>query len=95
MLLPVREQPDFVSRDALHHRLVVTPTVERNLEAAALALCQGRPLLLEGPSGVLHSSQRPKANTNLYKCLYTFVLLVEAASHARLLIQAAVCAGIL
>lgn len=33
--------------------LVRTPTVLRNLEAAALALCQQRPLLLEGPPGVL------------------------------------------
>jgi hypothetical protein len=30
---------------------VSTPTVERNLRAAALALCAGRPLLLEGPPG--------------------------------------------
>jgi len=33
--------------------LVRTPTAERNLEAAALALCQQRPLLLEGPPGAL------------------------------------------
>ena len=33
--------------------LVRTPTVLRNLEAAALALCQQRPLLLEGPPGAL------------------------------------------
>jgi hypothetical protein len=30
---------------------VSTPTVEKNLRAAALALCAGRPLLLEGPPG--------------------------------------------
>ena len=81
VLLPVREKPDFVSRDALHHRLVVTPTVERNLEAAVLALCQGRPLLLEGPPGALYSSLRPKANKDPYTnvcslySLYSFALL--------------------
>eukprot|EP00198_Chlamydomonas_reinhardtii_P014222 XP_001703559.1 predicted protein [Chlamydomonas reinhardtii] len=33
------------------HCFVATPTVRRNLEAAALVLCQGLPLLLEGPPG--------------------------------------------
>lgn len=33
-------------------RLVMTPTVERNVEAAALSLCQEQPLLLEGPPGM-------------------------------------------
>ncbi|GMH33343.1 hypothetical protein BSKO_01177 [Bryopsis sp. KO-2023] len=31
--------------------MIVTPTVERNLQSAALALCQNCPLLLEGPPG--------------------------------------------
>jgi midasin len=30
---------------------VLTPTVVRNMQGAALALCAGRPLLLEGPPG--------------------------------------------
>lgn len=34
-------------------RLVATPSSEKNLEAAALVLCQERPLLLEGPPGIL------------------------------------------
>ena len=92
MLLPVREQPDSVSRDALRHRLVVTPTVERNLEAAALALCQGRPLLLEGPSGVLHSSQRPEANTEPAPMPIQLCIDVVTSQPPRLRIQAAVCA---
>lgn len=33
------------------HPFVATPTVRRNMEAAALVLCQGLPLLLEGPPG--------------------------------------------
>ncbi|KXZ56433.1 hypothetical protein GPECTOR_1g386 [Gonium pectorale] len=33
------------------HCFVATSTVRRNLEAAALVLCQGLPLLLEGPPG--------------------------------------------
>lgn len=33
------------------HAFVSTPTVTRNLRAAALALCADRPLLLEGPPG--------------------------------------------
>ncbi len=33
------------------HAFVSTPTVARNLRAAALALCAERPLLLEGPPG--------------------------------------------
>eukprot|EP00983_Pelagomonas_calceolata_P082556 1155962-Pelagomonas_calceolata.AAC.8 len=33
------------------HAFVATPTVARNLRAAALALCAERPLLLEGPPG--------------------------------------------
>lgn len=37
-------------------RLVYTPAVEDNLKAAALALCQSRPLLLEGPPGKMLSS---------------------------------------
>jgi len=41
--------------------LVRTPTAERNLEAAALALCQQRPLLLEGPPGALLAPARGPA----------------------------------
>lgn len=33
------------------HRLVHTPAMVDNIKAAALALCQNRPLLLEGPPG--------------------------------------------
>ena len=33
-------------------QFVRTPTVEQNLQACALVLCQRRPLLLEGPPGV-------------------------------------------
>ena len=32
-------------------QFVRTPTVEQNLQACALVLCQRRPLLLEGPPG--------------------------------------------
>ena len=50
ILLPTREQTE--TADKLHQGpLVVTPTVRRNMEAAAMALCQKRPLLLEGPPG--------------------------------------------
>jgi hypothetical protein len=38
--------------------LVETPTWRRNLRAAALALCQRRPLLLEGPPGA-HLNPNP------------------------------------
>ena len=31
--------------------MIETRSARRNLEATALALCQGRPLLLEGPAG--------------------------------------------
>ena len=33
------------------HRLVHTAAMQQNMLAAALALCQNRPLLLEGPPG--------------------------------------------
>jgi hypothetical protein len=36
---------------AAGHRLVRTPAVERTLQAAALAVCQQQPLLLQGPPG--------------------------------------------
>ncbi|KAG2499138.1 hypothetical protein HYH03_002721 [Edaphochlamys debaryana] len=39
------------SNTSAGHCFVATPTVRRNLEAAALVLCQGLPLLLEGPPG--------------------------------------------
>ena len=35
------------------HSLIYTAAVDDNLKAAALALCQTRPLLLEGPPGQL------------------------------------------
>ena len=66
--------------------LVRTPTVLRNLEAAALALCQQRPLLLEGPPGVLslcgrssgHESETPfepcVVGTRVDCCTYRTVL---------------------
>lgn len=40
-----------VALQGSEHTFVATPTVQHNLEAAALALCAGRPLLLEGPPG--------------------------------------------
>ena len=42
---------DAMTSYASGHCFVATPTVRRNLEAAALVLCQGLPLLLEGPPG--------------------------------------------
>lgn len=39
-------------------RLVRTPAVERNLRAAALALCQQQPLLLQGPPGAFRFLRR-------------------------------------
>lgn len=40
-------------------RLIHTPAVGDNLKAAALALCQSRPLLLEGPPGEMLASCCP------------------------------------
>ena len=52
LLLPCREAaPRAAGFGALRRRLVRTPAVERNLQAAALALCQQQPLLLQGPPG--------------------------------------------
>lgn len=46
-------RPSAVTAAAAHGRssFVQTETVSRNLEAAALVLCQQQPLLLEGPPG--------------------------------------------
>lgn len=52
MLLPRREGPRGGGNNlGARPALVRTPTVERNLQAAALALCQQQPLLLCGPPG--------------------------------------------
>ncbi|KAK9809153.1 hypothetical protein WJX72_010301 [[Myrmecia] bisecta] len=48
ILLPHRDAPPETHASS---RLVKTATAQRTLEAAALALCQGQPLLLEGPPG--------------------------------------------
>lgn len=49
--------------------LVRTHTVLRNLEAAALALCQQRPLLLEGPPGVVFLLSCRKGYMYSYSCV--------------------------
>ena len=59
--LPCRGTPGLASAAQSRGPFVMTETVSRNLEAAALVLCQRRPLLLEGPPGksspiCLHSS---------------------------------------
>ena len=53
LLLPRREDSysSGSSSIATTHRLVRTPAVERTLQAAALAVCQQQPLLLQGPPG--------------------------------------------
>lgn len=52
LLLPRREDARGAgAATATGQRLVRTPTVERNLQAAALALSQQQPLLLQGPPG--------------------------------------------
>lgn len=57
VLLPARESQTAESSSAASPELVMTPTVAGNLKAAALALCQQKPLLLEGPPGAfLHST---------------------------------------
>lgn len=49
--LPCRGTPGLASAAQSRGPFVMTETVSRNLEAAALVLCQRRPLLLEGPPG--------------------------------------------
>ena len=56
ILLPTREQTGTLP-ESVQGSLVVTPTVQRNMEAAAMALCQKRPLLLEGPPGERSGSE--------------------------------------
>lgn len=53
LLLPRREDTYSTGSSSVGtgHRLVRTPTVERTLQAAALAVCQQQPLLLQGPPG--------------------------------------------
>ena len=53
--LPKRVEVDAAAAGAQGRggSLIRTPTVDASLEAAALVLAQGRPLLLEGPPGVL------------------------------------------
>ncbi|EFJ44763.1 hypothetical protein VOLCADRAFT_121252, partial [Volvox carteri f. nagariensis] len=48
---PATPAADAAGSDSGGHCFVATETVRRNLEAAALVLCQGLPLLLEGPPG--------------------------------------------
>lgn len=49
------------------HSLIYTAAVDDNLKAAALALCQTRPLLLEGPPG------------QLQHCLFLFCFILILA----------------
>lgn len=47
--------------------MIVTPTVNSNLQSAALALCQSRPLLLEGPPGECICWQRSEAKWEVFR----------------------------
>jgi midasin len=52
--------------------LILTSTTQRNLEAVALGLCQGRPVLLEGPPGagksaIIDEVARVTGNHNVIK----------------------------
>jgi len=51
------------------HSLIYTAAVDDNLKAAALALCQTRPLLLEGPPGQLQH--------HLLMCCFTLFLAMR------------------
>ncbi len=55
------------------HSLIYTAAVDDNLKAAALALCQTRPLLLEGPPGQLQP--------NLLMCSFSCIL-ISASLHS-------------
>ena len=72
--------------------LVRTHTVLRNLEAAALALCQQRPLLLEGPPGVpLHHDVEKGTCIHAQRmcscagCCWRHVVLTDIANQAVML----------
>ena len=51
MLVPCAERPRSHGSHAAAGQAVPVPSLEDSLSAAALALCQGKPLLLEGPPG--------------------------------------------